>query len=88
MPTQHCPCYPCHPGNAPQDWVPGLKQHATKNPKFKILLSAMHDLIELSNNDAKDDGIDNAQDAQNKESDTYADAASSVFFASLWLSKE
>jgi hypothetical protein len=48
----------------------------------------MHDFIELSNNKMEDDGIDGAQDAQNKESDTNADAASSVFFASLGLSKE
>jgi hypothetical protein len=40
-----------------------MKQHATKNPKFKALLSAMHDLIELSNNEAEDDGIDGAQDS-------------------------
>jgi hypothetical protein len=38
--SQHPPCYPCHPGNALQDQVPGLKQHATKNPEFKALLSA------------------------------------------------
>jgi hypothetical protein len=87
-PSQHHPCYPCHPGNAPQDQVPGLKQHATKNPKFKGLLSAMHDLIESSKNEMEDDGINGTKDAQNKESDTDTDAASSVFFASLGLSKE
>jgi hypothetical protein len=48
----------------------------------------MHDLVELSNNKAKDDGNDGAQDAQNKEWGTDADAASSVFFVSLGLSKE
>jgi hypothetical protein len=48
----------------------------------------MHNLIELSDNKTEDDGIDGAQDAQNKESDTDADAASSVFFVSLGLSKE
>jgi hypothetical protein len=48
----------------------------------------MHDLIELRNNKMEDDGIDGTQDAQNKESDTDTDAASSVFFASLGLSKE
>jgi hypothetical protein len=76
-PFQHCPCYPCRPGNAPQDQVPGLKQHATKNPKFKALLSAMHDLIKSSNNKMEDDGVDGTQDAQNKESDTNTNAASS-----------
>ncbi len=65
-----------------------MKQHATKNPKFKALLSAMHELIESSNNKMEDDSIDGTEDAQNKESDTDADAASSVFFASLGLSKE
>jgi hypothetical protein len=48
----------------------------------------MHGLIESSHNETEDNGIDGAQDAQNKESDTDADAASSVFFASLGLSKE
>jgi hypothetical protein len=87
-PFQHCPCYPCCPCNAPQDQVPGLKQHATKNPKFKALLSAMHGLIESSHNETEDNGIDGAQDAQNKESDTNANDASSVYVASLGLSKE
>jgi hypothetical protein len=47
----------------------------------------MHDLIESSNNETEDDGIDGAQDTQNKESNTDADADSSVFFDSLGLSK-
>jgi hypothetical protein len=85
---QHHPCYPCCPGNAPQDQVPGLKQHRTNNPKFKALLSAMHGLIKLSNSKMENDGIDGAQDAQNNQSGTNANTASSVFFASLGLSKE
>jgi hypothetical protein len=42
----------------------------------------------LTDSSTEDDSIDSAQDAQNKESDTDADAASSVFFESLGLSKE
>jgi hypothetical protein len=48
----------------------------------------MHDLIESSNNEMEDDGVDGTQDAQNIEFDTDTDAASSVFFTSLGLSKE
>jgi hypothetical protein len=48
----------------------------------------MHDLIESSDNKAKADGIDGAQDAKKKESDTDTVAASSIFIASLGLSKE
>jgi hypothetical protein len=37
----------------------------------------MHDLIKSSNNKMEDDGVDGTQDAQNKESDTNTNAASS-----------